>query len=102
MLVAGEQAALSLERTAGDVLVRAAGRRPNRTSFTLPRVGRFYRRPQTAITLRNQLLGGDLAPVGGHGEDVGENEDAEAPCESDPDVAAGRLLCKQILDRVDD
>jgi hypothetical protein len=35
---------------------------------------------------------GDLAPVGGHGEDVGENEDAEAPCESDPYVAANRSL----------
>lgn len=31
---------------------------------------------------------GDLAPVGDHGEHVGENEDADAPSEGDPDVAA--------------
>ena len=45
---------------------------------------------------------GDLAPVGGHGEDVGQDEDAEAPGKSDPDVAADRLLGEQVLDRVDD
>ena len=44
----------------------------------------------------------DLAPVGGHGEDVGDYEDAEAPCEGDPDVGADWLLCVQVADRVDD
>ena len=51
--------------------------------------------------LLNALLG-DPAAVGAHGEDVRDDEDADAPGEGDPDVGADRLLCEQVADRVDD
>jgi predicted ATPase/DNA-binding SARP family transcriptional activator len=44
----------------------------------------------------------DPATVGGHGEGVRDDEDAEAPGEGGPDAGADRLLCEQVADRVDD
>ena len=37
-----------------------------------------------------------------HGEEVRDDEDANAPAERDPDVGADRLLGQQGADRVDD
>ena len=51
---------------------------------------------------RAGCLVGDPAAVGGHGEDVRDDEDADTPGEGDPDVGAGRLLCEQVADGVDD
>lgn len=48
-----------------------------------------------------RYVSGDLAPVGGHGEEIGEDEDAGAPAERDPDAGADRLLGEQIADGVD-
>ena len=44
----------------------------------------------------------DLAAVGAHREGVGDDEDADAPGEGDPDVVADRLLGEQGADGVDD
>src|SRR5665647_2975255 len=44
----------------------------------------------------------DLAAVRDHGEDVRDDEDADAPGEGDPDVGADRLRSEQVADRVDD
>ena len=57
-------------------------------------------RPARAA-LFDALLG-ELAAVGGHGEGVGDDEDADEPGEGDPDVGADRLLCEEVADRVDD
>ena len=51
---------------------------------------------EVATGLRN------FAAVCGHGEDVRDDEDAEAPGEGEPDVGADRLLREQVADRVDD
>src|SRR5262245_12005693 len=44
---------------------------------------------------------GYFAPVGQHGERKGDDEDADAPGESDPNVVSNRLLLEQGSDRVD-
>src|SRR5260221_13818557 len=44
---------------------------------------------------------GYFAPVGPHGERKGDEEDADAPGEGDPDCASDRLLLEQSSDRVD-
>src|SRR5260370_3053143 len=45
---------------------------------------------------------GYFAPVGHDGERKGDEEDADAPGEGDPDCASDRLLLEQGSNRVDD
>src|ERR1700694_1993630 len=47
-------------------------------------------------------ISGYFAPVGYHGERRGDEEDADAPGEGDPDFASDRLLLEQGSGRVDD
>src|ERR1700761_3058290 len=47
-------------------------------------------------------VSGDFAVVGGRGQGVGDDEDAEAPGKGGPDAAADWLLSEQVTDRVDD
>src|SRR5258706_14102226 len=47
-------------------------------------------------------ISGYFAPVGHHGERKGDEEDADAPGEGDPDFASDWLLFEQGSDRVDD
>jgi hypothetical protein len=49
----------------------------------------------------NALLG-DPAAVGDHRQDVGHDEDADAPREGDPDVGADQLVRQQVAYRVDE
>src|SRR4029453_17151391 len=57
--------------------------------------------PASSNPYETALLGG-LVVVGGHGEGVGDDEDAGTPGQGDPDVGADGLLCVQVADRVDD
>ena len=47
--------------------------------------------PREHARRRSACLG-DLAVVDGHGEGVGDDEEADTPGERDPDVGADRLL----------
>jgi hypothetical protein len=55
--------------------------------------------PQSRLS---RLTLGDLAVVDGHGQGVGDGENAGTPGETDPDVGADGLLGEQVADRVDD
>jgi hypothetical protein len=46
------------------------------------------------------MSSGDLSVVGGHGEGVRKDEDADAPREGSPDVGADGLLRERVADGV--
>jgi len=55
-----------------------------------PRVDDDRRGPRSMPSVVRSL--GDFAVVGGHGEGVGDDEDADTPGQGDPDVGADGLL----------
>src|SRR5262249_52962146 len=60
------------------------------------RLSRACRRPSDA-----QYFSGYFTPIGHDGERKGDDEDAAAPGEGDPDIVSNRLLRQQCSDSVD-